>query len=132
MARRLRKKPSRSRARKVRPRRAIPTISAWTAALASSAYHSLDAEEKRRSRRSAAAKRGWRLRKYKAEHGPPKAFVVVNVATVFGSPKAAVDFARANLIPPWEWADEVAEEFDVDIHDLYEAYYDTDPANQAE
>jgi len=129
MARRASKK--RRKPKRVRKRRAIPSISAWTAALSSAAYYSLDAEEKRRSRRSAAAKRGWRLRKYKAEHGPPKAFVVVNVASVFGSPKAAVDFARANLIPPWEWADEVAEEFDVDIHDLYEAYYDTDPANQA-
>jgi len=131
MARRSAKKKLKKRKRGTPTRRAIPSISAWTAALTSSAYHSLDAEEKRRSRRSAAAKRGWRLRRYKAEHGPPKAFVVVNVASVFGSPKAAVDFARANLIPPWEWADEVAEEFDVDIHDLYEAYYDTDPANQA-
>lgn len=63
--------------------------------------------------------------------GPPKAFRVIDVAKSFGDAQAAVDFARANLIPPVEWADEVADEFDLDVHDLYEAYYDTDPAAQA-
>lgn len=112
-------------------RRGKAAPSAFTAALISAAYHSLEAEQKRFGRRSRAQKRAWERRKYKAVNGPPKAFTVLDIAKEFGDPIAAVNFARKNLINPIEWADDVADEFDVDVHDLYEAYYDTDPAKQA-
>lgn len=77
-------------------------------------------------RRSFAAKRGWVKRRF----GPPKAISIADVAQEWG-PATAIEFARKNLIPPIEWADEVADDYDLDIHDLYEAYYDTDPAAAA-
>jgi hypothetical protein len=61
---------------------------------------------------------------------PPKAATVQSVAREFDDTTEAIRFARLNRIPPHEWAEDLADEFDVDIHDLYEAYYDTDPATQ--
>jgi hypothetical protein len=75
-------------------------------------------------------KKSKRKPKRKKKAKPVPAFTVLDVAKEFGQPQAAVDFARSNLIPPWEWADELGEEFDLDVHELYEAYYDTDPATQ--
>lgn len=65
---------------------------------------------------------------------PPQALSVSAVAARFDGDvgvRAAVDFARANQIDPREWADDLADEYDVDVHDLYDAYYDTDPAEAA-
>lgn len=77
-------------------------------------------------------KKSKRKPKRKKKTKPVPAFTVLDVAKEFGQPQAAVDFARSNLIPPWEWADELGEEFDLDVHELYEAYYDTDPATQGQ
>jgi len=107
--------------------RAIPLPSP---AIIAAAYAIVKKVERTKRRRSNAAKRGWEKRRYREQFGPPKAFSVRDVAVEFGKPQAAVDFARKNLIPPWEWADDVAEEFDIDVHPLWEAYYDTDPATQ--
>lgn len=101
-------------------------IQPFTAALESAAKHTRSHE-----RRSRAAKRGWEKRRYREAHGPPKAIAVQDVAREFDDAQRAVDFARRNLVPPWEWADDLADEFDLDIHELYEAYYDTDPATQS-
>lgn len=105
-------------------------LTGFAAALESAAKHSLAAEQRTRERRSRAAKRGWEKRRYREKHGPPKAIAVQDVAREFDDAQRAVDFARRNLVPPWEWADDLADEFDVDVHELYEAYYDTDPATQ--
>lgn len=118
MARRPKPAPSAKR------RRAVP-LTGFAAALESAAKHTRTHE-----RRSRAAKRGWEKRRYREKHGPPKAVSVLDVAREFDSPQAAVDFARRNLIPPHEWADDLADEFDLDTHPLYEGYYDTDPATQ--
>lgn len=64
-------------------------------------------------------------------HKPPKAITVLDVARQFDDVTQAVEFAKLNRIPPHEWAEDVADEFDADIHSLYESYYDTDPATQA-
>lgn len=64
-------------------------------------------------------------------HKPPKAITVLDVARQFDDVAQAVEFAKLNRIPPHEWAEDVADEFDADIHSLYESYYDTDPATQA-
>jgi hypothetical protein len=117
----------RKRTRTPTPRRAIPSPSP---AVIAAAYAIVNKIEKTKRRRSAAAKRGWVKRRYRETVGPPKAFAVRDVAVEFGNSQAAVDFARKNLIPPWEWADDVADEFDIDVHPLWEAYYDTDPATQ--
>jgi len=64
-------------------------------------------------------------------HKPPKAITVLDVARQFDDVAQAVEFAKLNRIPPHEWAEDIADEFDADIHSLYESYYDTDPATQA-
>lgn len=61
----------------------------------------------------------------------PRSISVQSVAREFDDVSRAVEFARVNRIPPSEWADELADEFDVDVHAIYEDYYDTDPAQQA-
>lgn len=62
---------------------------------------------------------------------PPKAVTVLDIAKQFGETKPAVDFAKAARIPPQEWAEELADAFDENVHDMYVAYYTTDPAEAA-
>jgi hypothetical protein len=62
---------------------------------------------------------------------PPKAISVLTVGKRFDDAARAVDFARANQLPPREWSEDLADWFDLDVHDLYAQYYDTDPALQA-
>jgi len=122
--------PIRSRVTLPKRRRAVPSTPAFAAALESAAKHSLAAQMRSSARRSRAAKRAWERRKHKAKHGPPKAFSVRDVARAFEDAQMGVDFARRHLIHPSEWADDLSDDFDVDVHSLYEAYYDTDPATQ--
>lgn len=62
---------------------------------------------------------------------PPKAITVLDVAKEFGQAKPAVDFAKAAGIPPSEWADDLADEFDVDVHAIYDNYYGYEPSAAA-
>lgn len=94
------------------PRRAVRELaSAW--------------EEQWRARGGKAPERRPRPRK------PPKAISVLDVAKQFGSVKPAIEFARGARLPPQEWAEELADEFDEDIHAMYVAYYVSDPAEAA-
>lgn len=63
--------------------------------------------------------------------GPPKAISVESVARAFDDPARAIDFARRNLIHPSEWADDLADEWDLDVHEVFQGYFETDPAKQA-
>ncbi len=62
---------------------------------------------------------------------PPKAITVRDIARQFGDAKPAIDFAKGAHIPPEEWAEDLADEFDLDVHAIYNAYYVTDPAEAA-
>lgn len=62
---------------------------------------------------------------------PPKAISVLDIAKQFDQAQPAIDFAKAAHIPPQEWADDLADAFDSDVHAMYDAYYTTDPAAAA-